>query len=153
MIDAEGKQVGVLTVREALAMAAEAGLDLVEISPNATPPVCKIMDYGKFRYEKNKKAQEAKKKQTIIQVKEIKLRPRTDVHDLEVKKKHIRQFIAEGNKVKLTVRFRGREMIYKHFGIELIDKITTDLSDITLVEGQPSLEGQSLQVILSPKKS
>jgi len=153
VIDAEGKQVGVLTVREALAMAAEAGLDLVEISPNATPPVCKIMDYGKFRYEKNKKAQEAKKKQTIIQVKEIKLRPRTDVHDLEVKKKHIRQFIAEGNKVKLTVRFRGREMIYKHFGIELIDKITTDLSDITLVEGQPSLEGQSLQVILSPKKS
>jgi translation initiation factor IF-3 len=153
VIDAEGKQVGVLTVREALAMAAEAGLDLVEISPNATPPVCKIMDYGKFRYEKNKKAQEAKKKQTIIQVKEIKLRPRTDVHDLEVKKKHIRQFIAEGNKVKLTVRFRGREMIYKHFGIELIDKVTTDLSDITIVEGQPSLEGQSLQVILSPKKS
>jgi len=134
-------------------MAVSSGLDLVEISPNATPPVCKIMDYGKFRYEKNKKAQEAKKKQTIIQVKEIKLRPRTDVHDLEVKKKQIRQFIGEGNKVKLTVRFRGREMIYKHFGIELIDKVTTDLSDITNVEGQPSLEGQSLQVILSPKKS
>lgn len=148
----DGKQIGIMPIKEALSLAMAAGLDLVEIAPNATPPVCKIMDYGKYKYERSKKAQEAKKKQTIIQVKEIKLRPNTDTHDLEVKKKHIRQFLADGNKVKITVKFRGREMMHKHLGLELLNKITSELSDISVVESQPSLEGQNLQVLIAPKR-
>lgn len=143
---------GVVSRTEALSRAEEAGLDLVEVAPGAKPPVCRIMDYGKFKYEQSKKAQEARKKQTIIQVKEIKMRPRTDVHDLNVKKKRIRKFLSDGNKVKVTVRFRGRENAHPELGLELLDRITEEMSDIAERETRPMKHGPTMHTILAPKK-
>lgn len=152
LIGVDGEQLGIMSVKEALERAANVGLDLVEVASNAKPPVCRIMDYGKYKYEQNKKIQEAKKKQVHIQVKEIKLRPRTDVHDMEVKKRHIREFLGEGNKVKLTVRFRGREIVHKHLGLSMLTKISEELADVAVTEGLPSAEGSTLHIILAPKR-
>lgn len=151
MIDPEGTQLGILTARAALAAAEEFGLDLVEISPNADPPVCKIMDYGRFKYEQTKKTQEAKKKQTTIQVKEIKVRPKTDIHDLAIKVEHIEKFIAKKNKVKVTVVFRGREITLTHMGKDLLDKIVELTSAYAVVEQQSKMEGRIMHMTLGPK--
>ncbi|MGC9022092.1 MAG: translation initiation factor IF-3 [Dissulfurimicrobium sp.] len=152
LIGVDGEQLGIMPVEDALDRAMSIGLDLVEVAPGAKPPVCRIMDYGKYRYEQSKKIQEAKKKQVHVQIKEIKLRPRTDTHDMEVKKRHIREFLKEGNKVKLTVRFRGREIVYRHLGLAILSKITEELSDVAVSEGAPSVEGPTLHIILAPKR-
>ncbi|MGB9711941.1 MAG: translation initiation factor IF-3 [Dissulfurimicrobium hydrothermale] len=152
LIGVDGEQLGIMPVEDALDRAMSIGLDLVEVAPGAKPPVCRIMDYGKYRYEQSKKIQEAKKKQVHVQIKEIKLRPRTDTHDMEVKKRHIREFLKEGNKVKLTVRFRGREIVHRHLGLAILSKITEELSDVAVSEGAPSVEGPTLHIILAPKR-
>ncbi|MGC8736262.1 MAG: translation initiation factor IF-3 [Dissulfurimicrobium sp.] len=152
LIGVDGEQLGIMPVEDALDRAMSIGLDLVEVAPGAKPPVCRIMDYGKYRYEQSKKIQEAKKKQVHVQIKEIKLRPRTDTHDMEVKKRHIREFLKEGNKVKLSVRFRGREIVHRHLGLAILSKITEELSDVAVSEGAPSVEGPTLHIILAPKR-
>lgn len=152
LIGKDGANLGVVSIREALDRAGQEFLDLVEIVPNANPPVCRIMDFGKFKYEQSKKAQEAKKKQIQIQIKEIKLRPKTDTHDLEVKKRHIREFIEDGNKVKVTIRFRGREMMHKDIGIEILKKLVQDLSNVAVAEGSMGMEGPTVHIMLIPKK-
>ncbi len=131
----------------------EVGLDLVEVAPNARPPVCRLMDYGKYRYEQSKKAQEAKKRQTVIQVKEVKMRPRTDVHDMNVKKKKIVKFLKQGNKVKVTVQFRGREIVHPEIGAEMLKRIAEEMADISVVEHMPNMEGRTLTMVLGPKKT
>ncbi len=138
---------------EALRKAKDTGLDLVEVAANAKPPVCRLMDYGKYRYEQSKKAQEAKKRQTVIQVKEIKMRPRTDVHDLNVKRKKIIKFLNQGNKVKVTVTFRGREIVHPEIGFEMLKKIANEMGDIAAVEHMPNMEGRAMSMILAPKKA
>ena len=150
MIDHDGSQVGVLSLAEALAKAELAGLDLVEISPAAEPPVCKIIDYGKFRYQQTKKEKEQKKTQHQIKVKEIKIKPNTSEHDLTTKIKHAREFIAKGNKVKLTCVFRGREMAHPEFGEKVILRICDDLADIATPESSAKLFGRNLMVVLAP---
>ncbi len=152
MVDEEGKQLGILDTSQAIAIAKERGYDLVEIAPNADPPVCKIIDYGKLRYQISKKSQEAKKKQTVIQVKEIKLRPKTDIHDIEVKVNHIKRFIEDKNKVKISVVFRGRELAHKEFGIKVMDEVMTRISDFAKIDGEPKFDGKSYVVIVSAKK-
>ncbi len=152
LIGEDGSQLGIVSKDRALIKARDLGLDLVEVAPQAQPPVCRIMDYGKFKYEQSKKAQEARKKQTIIQVKEIKMRPRTDVHDLEVKKRRIRKFIAEGNKVKVTVRFRGRENTHPELGFTLLRKIAEEMSTIAVPENVPVKQGPTIHTILAPKR-
>lgn len=151
MIDPDGNQLGVIPIQSALASAEEFGLDLVEVSPNATPPVCKIMDYGRFKYQQDKKQQEAKKKQTRIQVKEIKVRPKTDTHDLDVKLGHIQKFIEKRNKVKVTVVFRGREITLTDRGRELLERISESASEFANIEQPPKLEGRTMNMILGPK--
>jgi len=143
---------GILTISDALAEAAKAGQDLVEVSPNAAPPVCRIMDYGKFRYQQSKKLQVAKKSQTVIQVKEIRLRPKTEAHDLDVKIKHIKRFLEENSKVKITVMFRGREIAYADLGRNLMEHIKTSLNDMCTIEQQPRLEGRSMVMVVAPKR-
>ena len=133
-------------------MAAEAGLDLVEISPNAEPPVCKIMDFGKYKYETQKKEAEARKKQKIIEIKEIKFRPGTDTHDYDVKMRSVVKFLENGDKVKITLRFRGREMAHMELGRELLQRISSDLEDIGKVESMPKLEGRQMVMIMAPKR-
>ena len=151
MIGAEGEQVGILSRDEALAMAQEVGMDLVEIQPNGDPPVCRIMDFGKFKYITSKREQEARKKQTVIQVKEIKVRPKTEEHDLNTKLKHIRRFLEEGDKVKVTVRFRGRELAYaSQSGFEVLKHIVEAIADIAKVESAPKMEGKTMMAIVSP---
>jgi translation initiation factor IF-3 len=152
LIDAEGKQVGVVSTREAKQMAYEAELDLVEISPGADPPVCRIMDYGKYRFELNKKLQAAKKKQKQIQVKEVKFRPGTDEGDYQVKLRSLIRFLTEGDKAKVTVRFRGRELSHKDLGMELLKRIETDLTEHASVEQFPKMEGKQMSMTLAPKK-
>ncbi|MGZ8217583.1 translation initiation factor IF-3 [Methylomagnum sp.] len=152
LIDAEGRQVGVVSSREAKQMAYEAELDLVEISPGADPPVCRIMDYGKFRFEQNKKLQVAKKKQKQIQVKEVKFRPGTDEGDYQVKMRSLIRFLTEGDKAKVTVRFRGRELSHKDLGMELLKRIETDLIEHATVEQFPKMEGKQMSMTLAPKK-
>lgn len=152
MIDEEGAQLGVLDPRQALAMAEEKGLDLVEVAPTAQPPVCRIMDYGKYLYQQNKKAQEAKKNQKVIQVKEVKFRPKIDEHDYEFKKKHIIRFLQEENKVKATVMFRGREVTHSEIGQQILQRLLQEISDVAAVERLPKLEGYSMTMILTPKK-
>ena len=152
MIDEEGAQLGVLDPRQALAMAEEKGLDLVEVAPTAQPPVCRIMDYGKYLYQQNKKAQEAKKNQKVIQVKEVKFRPKIDEHDYEFKKKHIIRFLKEENKVKATVMFRGREVTHSEIGQQILQRLLQEISDVAAVERLPKLEGYSMTMILTPKK-
>jgi len=148
----EGAQLGILSLTDALAEAAKAGLDLVEVSPTAVPPVCRIMDYGKFRYQQSKKVQVSKKSQTVIQVKEIRLRPKTEEHDLQVKIKHVRKFLDQHNKVKISMMFRGREIAYTDIGRKIMEDIKETLADGCVIDQQPKLEGRSMVMIISPKK-
>jgi len=140
-----------LSLGEALAMAESQQLDLVEVSPTAVPPVCRIMDYGKFKYQQSKKLQETKRKQTHVQVKEVKLRPKTDEHDLQFKVKHVRRFLEEGNKAKVTLVFRGREITHQDLGLKVLERVAADLEDIAIVEMKPKMEGRSMFMIVSPK--
>ena len=150
VIGPEGEQLGVLTLDVALAKAVEFGLDLVEVSPMAKPPVCKIMDYGKFKYEAKKKANEAKKKQTIVKLKEVKFRPKTEEHDYNFKVKAIREFLGEGNKARVTVMFRGREITHREIGQAILNRISTELKEVAVVEQTARLEGRLLFMILAP---
>jgi len=152
-VGSEGDQIGVMSVTDALARAEQEGMDLVEIAPQADPPVCRIMDWGKHRFETQKKAQAARKKQKQIQVKEIKFRPGTDDHDYDVKMRNLRRFIEEGNKVKVTLRFRGREMAHQELGRDLLKRVETDMNEETTVEQFPRMEGRQMVMMLSPKKS
>ena len=151
VIDADGSNKGVLAVFDAIKIAEDQGLDLVEVSPNATPPVCKIMDYGRFRFAEQKKAAEARKKQKTIEIKEIKLRPAIDDHDYTVKMKAMKGFFEEGNKVKITLRFRGREMAHQDIGMKVLDRVKVDTVDIAKVENEPSFEGRQVVMVLAPK--
>lgn len=151
LIDSEGKNLGALPLPEALAMAEEAGLDLVEIAPNSVPPVCKILDYGRFRFAEQKKAAEARKKQKIVEVKEIKLRPGIDDHDYEVKMKSVRRFFEEGDKVKVTLRFRGRELSHQQLGMNLLRRVQEDTTEIAKIEAYPRMEGRQMLMVISPK--
>lgn len=152
MIDADGENKGVVSTRDALAMAYEAELDLVEIVPNAKPPVCRIMDYGKFRFDESKKASVARKKQKQVQVKEIKLRPGTDDGDYQIKLRKLMEFLEEGDKTKVTLRFRGREMAHRDIGMQVLKRIEADLAEYGVVEQFPKLEGRQMVMVLAPKK-
>ena len=151
LIDADGEMVGVVSLREGLDMAAEVGLDLVEVSPNAEPPVCKILDFGKFKYEAQKKKNEARKKQKVIEVKEVKLRPNIDDNDYEVKMRAMRKFLTEGDKVKITLRFRGREMAHQHLGMAVLDRVREALDDMAKIESLPRMEGRQMVMIVAPR--
>lgn len=151
LVKEDGEMLGVVSTREALTMAAEVGLDLVEISPTAVPPVCKILDYGKFKYEAQKRKNEAKKKQKVIEVKEIKMRPGIDTHDYDVKMRAIKSFLEEGDKVKVTMRFRGREMMHQELGLKVLDKVRTELDELIKVESHPKLEGRQMIMTIAPK--
>lgn len=150
LIDADGEQAGIISLDEALAMAAERKLDLVEVSPQVNPPVCKIMDYGKFKYESKKKQTQAKKKQKKIQVKELKLRPSTDVGDLKVKTKKLLEFLDDGDKVKITIKFRGRELTHKEIGFELMQRFKQDVDGLGVVEQEAKMEGKQMVMIFAP---
>jgi translation initiation factor IF-3 len=150
LVGADGEMVGVVTAREGLLAAEAAGLDLVEVSPNAAPPVCKILDYGKWRYHEQKKIQEARKKQKIIQIKEIKLRPGIDPHDLGIKLRAVEKFLNEGDKVKFTLRFRGREMAHQELGMQLLRRVREQLADKIKVEMEPRSEGRQVTMVVSP---
>jgi translation initiation factor IF-3 len=152
LIDAEGEQVGIVSTREALRAAEEAGLDLVEISPTAKPPVCRIMDYGKYLFEISKKQAEAKKKQKQIQVKELKFRPTTEEGDYQVKLRNLIRFLEHGDKVKITLRFRGREVAHQDLGMKILDRLQQDTAEFGVVEQQAKREGRQLMMVLSPKK-
>ncbi len=152
VIGEDGKMMGVMPTKQAQSMASQAGLDLVEINPKAVPPVCKVMDYGKFKYEKKKREREAKKRQTVIELKEVKFRPNTDSHDIEVKTRNIKRFLEEKNKVKLTVRFRGREMAHKDIGRRLLTRVSESVSEIGVVMQQPREEGRVMTMIVSPRE-
>ncbi len=150
MIDSTGEQLGVVDTKEALARSELQGLDLVEVAPEANPPVCRIMDYGKYKYRLSKKAKQAKKKQHVVQVKEIKMRPKIDTHDFNFKCKHIESFLGEGNKVKVTVRFKGRELAHPEFGEEVLERVKSLFETQALVESPPKMEGKLMQMILAP---
>ncbi|MEQ8365833.1 MAG: translation initiation factor IF-3 [Roseicyclus sp.] len=152
LIGADGENAGVVTPERALEMAEEAGLDLVEISPNATPPVCKIMDFGKFKYEQQKRESEARKKQKTIEVKEVKFRPNTDVHDYEVKMRSVTKFLENGDKVKVTLRFRGREMAHQTLGRDLLERVADDVEGLGKVENMPKMEGRQMVMMIGPAK-
>jgi translation initiation factor IF-3 len=149
----DGEQLGIMSSKEALAIAEQKQLDLVMIAPQAKPPVCKVMDYGKFLYELQKKEKEAKKKQKVINIKEVRISPNIEEHDLNVKAKNAEKFLKEGDKVKITVRFRGREADYSHFGSELLKQISEKLSEVGLIEKEPKLEGRNMTMVLTPKKA
>ncbi len=151
LIGAEGENLGVMPPAKAIDLAVAAGLDLVEISPTANPPVCKIMDFGKFKYDQQKREAEARKKQKIIEVKEIKFRPGTDVHDYEVKMRNVVKFLENGDKVKVTLRFRGREMAHQRLGIELLNRIAADIGEAGKVENMPKLEGRQMVMMIGPR--
>lgn len=153
LIDTDGKQVGIVSSREALQKAQDAQLDLVEIVPNAKPPVCRIMDYGKYLFEENKKRNKAKKKQKQVQLKEVKFRPGTDEGDYQVKLRNLIRFLEEGDKTKITLRFRGREMAHQDLGRNLLRRIETDLSDYGTVEQRPKMEGRQMVMVLAPTKT
>ncbi len=150
MIADDSSQLGILPTSEALRLAQEKGLDLVEVAAQADPPVCRIMDYGKFKYQQQKKQQEARKKQTVIQVKEIKVRPKTDEHDYQTKVKHIRRFLEEGDRCKVSVFFRGREVVHKDRGATILSRIVADLGDLCKVEQEPRFEGRVMNMMLAP---
>jgi translation initiation factor IF-3 len=150
LIDDEGAQLGIVTLREALTIAEQRGLDLMEVAPNAVPPVCRIVDYGKFRYEQTKKDREARKNQKQAELKEVRLKPKTDDHDLEVKAKQARKFLLAGDKVKFTVRFRGREIFHPDIGREMLEQMAEDLRDVATVEQRPLMEGRALSLMLAP---
>jgi len=151
VIGADGVQIGIMSIQEALAQAAEANLDLVEVAPQATPPVCRIMDYGKFKYQQSKKLQEARRRQTTIQVKEIKLRPKIEEHDMAFKLRNIRRFLAQNDKTKITMIFRGREMAYPERGHRILQQIAEALADVGVVEQEPRMEGRTMYMIVAPK--
>jgi translation initiation factor IF-3 len=151
LIDDEGQQVGVINTYDALMMAEERGLDLVEVAPNADPPVCRLMDYGKFLYEQNKKAREARKNQKIVEVKEVQIRPSTDDHDVEVKSNRAREFLGEGHKVKFNMRFRGRQLAHMDIGVRMLEDIAEQLRDVGTVELRPTTEGRSITMIIGPQ--
>jgi len=153
VIDAEGEQLGIMSSRAALGLAEEAGLDLVEIAPNGEPPVCRIMDYGKFRFESQKKAQGAKKKQKQVQIKEVKFRPSTEIADFEVKMRNVRRFLGEGDKVKITLRFRGREMAHQELGTAMLKRVEAELADEITIEQLPRIEGRQMVMMVSPRKT
>ena len=151
LIGPDGEQIGVMATREALSQAAEAHLDLVEVAPQASPPVCRIMDYGKFKYQQSKKQQEARRRQTIIQVKEIKVRPKIEEHDMGFKLKNTRKFLGEGDKVKISVIFRGREIAHTDRGFKILSQMAEALADVGTVEQAPRLEGRNMSMIVTPK--
>ena len=151
VIGDDGSQIGILTTREAIAMAQAKGLDLVEVAPTARPPVCKIMDYGKYKYETNRAAKAAKKKQHQMQLKEVKMRPKIEDHDYDFKLKHAREFLEQRDKVKFTVTFRGREMAHQELGYKIIEQVLIDLADVAVVEQSPRAEGRTVSLVLSPK--
>ena len=151
VIDQDGEMLGVMTARDALLRAYDAGLDLLEISPNAEPPVCKITDYGKFKYEQQKKANEARKRQKVVEIKEIKVRPNIDDHDYEVKMRQMKSFIEEGDKVKVTLRFRGREMAHQDLGAKVLERIRNEMAEAVKVESMPRLENRQMIMVLAPK--
>jgi translation initiation factor IF-3 len=151
LVKEDGSMFGVAPIRDALRMAEEAGLDLVEVSPNADPPVCKILDFGKYKYQEQKKKNEARKKQKVIEVKEIKLRPTTDEHDYEVKMRSVTRFLEEGDKVKVTLRFRGREMVHQELGVKVLDRVKEEMDAKAKVEQFPRLEGRQMVMVLAPK--
>lgn len=150
VIDEEGQQLGIFPTYEALRLASEKGLDLVEVAPNAIPPVCRFLDYGKFQYERQKKEREARKAQKIIEIKEIRLRPRTGEHDIDTKVRHALSFLDEGSKVKVTVRFRGREITHPEIAREQLEEFVTKIGGAAIIEAQPSMEGRNLFMLLSP---
>jgi translation initiation factor IF-3 len=151
VIDGEGKQLGILSVKEAIRIAEEKGLDLVEVASGATPPVCRIMNYGKYKYQQNKRSQESRKHQTVIQVKEVKIRPRTEEHDFQFKLRHVKRFLGEGDKVKITLLFRGREIAHPEFGRDMLNRILEEVKNETVLEQAPRLEGRNMVMILAPK--
>jgi translation initiation factor IF-3 len=150
LIDEQGAQVGIVALRDAIQMAEERGFDLVEVAPNAVPPVCRIMDYGKFRYEQSKKEREARKHQKQVELKEVRLKPKTDDHDIDVKAKQARKFLLGGDKVKFTLRFRGREIFHPDIGLKMLEGMAEDLRDISVVEQRPLMEGRVLSLLLAP---
>ena len=152
MIAEEGKQLGVITLEEAIANAERVGLDLVEVSANTEPPVCKIMDYGKYRYRQSKKLHDAKKSQTVIHIKEIRLRPKTEEHDIQVKVKHIKKFLEKHDKVKISMVFRGREIAFTEIGRKIMDQIKSELINECIIDQEARLEGRNMVMIVSPKK-
>ena len=151
MVSAEGEQLGILPIAQALELARQREMDLVEVAAEAQPPVCRIMDFGKYKYMQARRQKDARKKQTTIQVKEVKLGPKTDVHDFDFKAKHVRRFLEEGNKAKVTVRFKGREMAHTELGWKMLNRMVEGMSDIAVVENHPRMEGRMLSMILSPK--
>ncbi|MFC4351848.1 translation initiation factor IF-3 [Fodinicurvata halophila] len=151
LIDEEGENVGVVEIHEAMERADNAGLDLVEIVPNSDPPVCKILDYGKYKYEAQKRANEARKKQKTIEVKEIKMRPNIDQHDYEVKMRAIQRFLSEGDKVKVTMRFRGREMVHQELGLNLLNRVRDETDDLGKIEQSPKMEGRQMTMVMAPR--
>jgi len=151
LIGAEGENLGVVTPQRAMELAEQVGLDLVEISPNAEPPVCKIMDFGKYKYETQKREAEARKKQKIIEIKEIKFRPGTDTHDYDVKMRNVMKFLEEGDKVKITLRFRGREMAHQELGLQLLNRVADDVAEVAKVENMPKLEGRQMVMMIAPR--
>jgi translation initiation factor IF-3 len=150
VVNEEGEQLGVMPTKQALQLAEEQGVDLVEVSPKAAPPVCRLMDYGKYQYQQRKRLQEAKKKQTQVQLKEVKLRPKTDEHDLQTKLGHVRKFLAKGDRCKITLFFRGREIVYKEHGQEIMQHILQELNDVAKVEQPPKFEGRAMHMIVTP---
>ncbi len=152
MVGPDSEQLGILPLQEALSIAERQHLDLVEVSPTANPPVCRIMDYGKYKYQQSKRQQEARKKQVQIQLKEVKIRPKTDEHDLQFKIKHVRRFLEEGNKAKITVVFRGREISHTELGQNALERFATELQDVCVIEVRPKIEGRSMFMIVAPKK-
>jgi translation initiation factor IF-3 len=151
LIDPEGNQLGVMTLNDALALAQEAGLDLVEVAPEADPPVCRVMDFGRYKYQQSKKAQESKKKSTVILLKEVKLRPKTAEHDYQFKLRNIRKFLSQKNKTKVSLMFRGREIAHANLAKGMLDRIVEDVADLGTVEQYPKLEGRNMTMVLAPK--
>lgn len=152
LIGQDGEQIGIVSIQEAMRVAEEATLDLVEIVPTAEPPVCRVMDYGKFQFEQKKQKQEARKKQKQVQVKEVKFRPGTDIGDYQVKLRNLQRFLEEGDKAKVTMRFRGREHAHRERGLELLERIEKDLEAVSLVEQRPMMEGRQMVMVLGPRK-
>jgi len=151
LIDEEGQQVGVINTQEALMMAEERGLDLVEVAPNSDPPVCRLMDYGKFLYEQNKKAREARKNQKVVEIKEVQLTPITDNHDIDVKSNRAREFLGEGHKVKFTMKFRGRQLAHQDIGVRMLEDVAEKLRDVAVVEMRPTSEGRRITMVIAPQ--
>ena len=153
VVSQDGEQLGILSTQEAQQLATDQGLDLVEVAPNEKPPVCRIMDYGKYKYQRSKRLQQAKKKQKVIVVKEIKLRPKTEEHDYQFKTTHVRRFLQDGHKAKVTIVFRGREMAHTELGRRILDRIIVDLEDVAAVEQMPKQEGRNMTMVLGPRSA